>query len=108
VSRERARRRAARLAEEERERALRARRVARRQRRRALVRRLTPRLPDRRTGRLFARRSRGERAGIAVLSLAVLAVIWVLVDDLALRLALAAVTLLALPAFVVIALDRRT
>jgi hypothetical protein len=108
VSKDRARRRAERLAEVERARLLRAKSVARRQRRRALVRRLTPRLPHRRTGRLFARRSRGERAGMVVLSLTVLALIWVLVDNLALRLALIALTLLALPAFVVIALDRRT
>ncbi|ROT31195.1 hypothetical protein [Micromonospora sp. HM5-17] len=108
MSRERARRRAARLAEAERARAARARAVARRQRRRALLRRLTPRLPDRRTGRIFPRRSRGERAGVAVLSLVALGGIWLLVDDLALRLGLIVLVLLALPAVVVIALGRRT
>ena len=108
MSKERARRRAVRLAEAERERAVRARVVARRQRRRALLRRLTPRLPDRRTGRLFARRSRGERAGVLVLSLVAVMVIWLLVDDLALRIGLIALLLLVLPAVVVIALDRRT
>lgn len=72
-----------------------------------MVRALTPRLPDRRTGRL-GRRSRTERAGIAVLSLAALAAIWLLVPDLALRLALIALLILVLPAVVVIALDRRT
>jgi Flp pilus assembly protein TadB len=107
VSKERARRRAVRLAEAERERAIRARKATRRQWRRALVHRLTPRLPDRRTGRLFARRSRGERAGVAALSLALLGVIWFLVDDLALRLALILLLLLVLPAVVVIALGRR-
>ncbi len=108
MSKERARLRAVRLIEAERERAVRARRVARRQRRRALLRRLTPRLPDRRTGRLFARRSRGERAGVVGLSLAALAAIWLLIDSLALRLLLTMLMLLALPAVVVIALDRRT
>lgn len=87
---------------------MRARAVSRRQRRRALLRRLTPRLPDRRTGRIFVRRSRGERAGVVVLSLTALAVIWLLVDDLALRLGLIALLLLVLPAVVVIALGRRT
>lgn len=108
MSKERARRRAVRLAERERERARRARAVARRQRRRALLRRVTPRLPDRRTGRLFARRSRGERAAVAGLTLAAVVAIWLLVDDLALRLGLIVLLLLALPAAVVIALDRRT
>ncbi|MFC6020357.1 hypothetical protein ACFP2T_29825 [Plantactinospora solaniradicis] len=108
MSKERARRRAVRLAEAERERAARARAVVRRQRRRVLLRRLTPRLPDRRTGRLFVRRSRGERAGVVVLSLAAVTVIWLLVDDLALRLGLIALLLLVLPAVVVIALGRRT
>ncbi|MEO3923425.1 hypothetical protein ABGB07_06140 [Micromonosporaceae bacterium B7E4] len=108
MSKERARRRAVRLAEAERERAVRARTVARRQRRRALLRRLAPRLPDRRTGRLFARRSRGERAGVVVLSAAAVIGIWLLVDDLALRLGLIALLLLVLPAVVVIALGRRT
>jgi hypothetical protein len=108
MSRERARRRALRQAEAERARAARARAVARRQRRRALLRRLTPRLPDRRTGRLLPRRSRGERAGVAVVALTAPSAIWLLVDDLALRLGLIILALLALPALVVIALGRRT
>ncbi|MFI6757777.1 hypothetical protein ACIBF5_01350 [Micromonospora sp. NPDC050417] len=107
MSKERARLRAVRQAEAEREKAARARRVARRQRRRVLLRRLTPRLPDRRTGRLFARRSRAERAGVAVLSIAALGAIWFLVDDLGLRLALIVLLLLVLPAVVVVALGRR-
>ncbi|WP_306345172.1 hypothetical protein, partial [Rhizomonospora bruguierae] len=92
----------------ERLRARRARKVARRQRRRALVRRLTPRLPDRRTGRLYARRSRGERAAVVGLVLAALLVIWLLVEPIALRLALFALLILALPAIVVVLLGRRT
>ena len=108
MSKERARRRAEREVLVAAERARRARKVARRQRRRALARRLTPRIQRRRTGRIFARRGRGERATIAVLTLAALAAVWLLVDPLALRLALIALLLVALPAFVVIALGRRT
>jgi hypothetical protein len=108
VSKERARRRAEREALAQAERAKRARTVARRQRRRALLRRLTPTLPDRRTGRIFVRRKRGERAAIVVLTLTAAAAVWLLVDSLALRLALSALLVIALPAFVVIALGRRT
>jgi hypothetical protein len=94
------------LAVVERDRARRARSVARRQRRRAALDRLTPRLRRRRTGRL-GRRSRGQRAGIVVLSLATIAMVWFLVDELALRLVLIALLLVAMPAVVVLALDRR-
>ncbi|MGK5741863.1 hypothetical protein [Micromonospora sp. URMC 103] len=107
MSKERARRRAEREAELARERAVRRRRVARRERRRVLVRRLTPRLRRRGAGRLV-RHSRAERAGIVLLTVAALVLIWSLVDDLALRIALVVLLLLVLPAIVVIALDRRT
>ncbi|MER7168373.1 hypothetical protein ABT336_20190 [Micromonospora sp. NPDC000207] len=107
MSKERARLRAVREAQRDRERAVRRRQVARRERRRALVRRLTPRWRRRRTGRLL-RHTRRERLTIAASTgLAVLA-IWVFVDPLGLRLALIALLLLVLPAIVVIALDRRT
>ena len=108
MSKERARRREAREAEAEAARARRQRSLVRRDRRRAVLRRLTPRLPDRRTGRLFARRNRGQRAAIVVLTLAAVGAVWQFVGPLALRLALIGLLLLALPAFVVIALDRRT
>ncbi|MER7461207.1 hypothetical protein [Micromonospora sp. NPDC126480] len=107
MSKERARRRAAREAEAARQRVVRERQLARRARRRALVRRLTPTLRRGRTGRL-PRHSRRERAAIVVLTGAAILLIWSLVDDLALRLALVALLLLVLPAIVVIALDRRT
>ncbi|TDC72646.1 hypothetical protein E1193_27290 [Micromonospora sp. KC606] len=106
MSRERARRRAAREAQAARERVVRQRKLARRERRRALVRRLTPEWRRGRTGRL-ARRSRGERAAIVGLSLAALLGVWMFVDDWALRLVLVVLLLLVLPAVVVIALDRR-
>ncbi|MCW3839358.1 hypothetical protein ONA70_04510 [Micromonospora yasonensis] len=107
MSKERARRREARQARLAAERAVRLRRAARRERCRALVRRLTPKLRRGRTGRLN-RHTRGERAAIVLLTGAALAGIWNFVDDLALRLALVVLLLLALPAIVVIALDRRT
>ncbi|NJP35260.1 hypothetical protein [Micromonospora thermarum] len=107
MSKERARRRAVREAEAARERVIRERRLAHRARRRALARRVTPTLRRGRTGRL-PRHSRGERAAIVVLTGAAILLIWSLVDDLALRLALVALLLLVLPAIVVIALDRRT
>ncbi len=107
MSKERARRRAVREAEAARQRVVRERRFARRARRRALLRRLTPRLRRGRTGRL-PRHTRAERAAIVGLTAAAVLLIWALVDDLALRLALVALLLLVLPAIVVIALDRRT
>ncbi|SCL15959.1 hypothetical protein GA0070616_0885 [Micromonospora nigra] len=107
MSKERARRRAVREAEAARARATRERRRTRRARRRALVRRLTPTWRRGRTGRL-PRHSRGERAAIVLLTLAAIALIWVFVPDVALRIGLIALLLLVLPAIVVIALDRRT
>ncbi|MFC0003259.1 hypothetical protein [Micromonospora siamensis] len=106
MSKERARRREAREAQLERDRAVRRRQVARRARRRAVVRRLTPRVRMGRSGRL-ARHTRGERAAIVLLTGVALIAIWALVDDLALRVALVVLLLLVLPAIVVIALDRR-
>jgi Flp pilus assembly protein TadB len=104
VSKERARRRAERLVVLEREKAARARRVTRRQRRRELVRRLTPRRG--RSGRLY-RRSRAERAGIAVVPLLAIAAIWLFVPDLGLRIVLSLMIVIALPVLVVVILGRR-
>jgi Flp pilus assembly protein TadB len=104
MSKERARRRAERLAVLEKEKAARARKVARRQRRRTLVRKLTP--ATRSSGRLH-RRSRGERIGIAVVPLLAAAAIWLLVPDLALRIVLTAMIIIAVPALVVLVLGRR-
>lgn len=105
MSRERARRRAERLAVAERQKGKRARRVARRERRRSLVRRLTPR--RRRTGRLFVRRTRTERALMGVLPVLAVAAVWYLVADPALRLVLLASLILGLPAVLVVVLGRR-
>jgi Flp pilus assembly protein TadB len=105
VSKERARRRAERVAVLEKTKAARARRVARRQRRRALVRSLTPQ--RRSSGRLY-RRSRAQRIGIIVVPVIVAVVTWLLVPDLALRIVLTAMIVLVLPALVVVVLGRRS
>ncbi|GIM86136.1 hypothetical protein HCB17_03320 [Salinispora arenicola] len=107
MSKERARRRAAREAEAAQRRVVRQRQLARQARRRALVRRLTPTVRRGRIGRL-PRRTRGERAAIVLSTVAAIMLIWSLVDDLALRIALVALLLLVLPAIVVIALGRRS
>jgi hypothetical protein len=107
VSKERAVRRAARLAQQERERAARERRVARRDARRRVLRQLTPRLPDRRTGRLYPRRTRVQRAAIAVAAVIVVGLIWINFTDLATRIALTVLVVLASPALIVLTLDRR-
>lgn len=108
MSKERARRRAERLAAAQRERAAREAARLRRERRRAVLRRLRPRLADRRTGKLFARRSRGERAGIGVMVALALGLTWLLVDPLALRIGFTVLVILVAPALVVLTLDRRT
>ena len=104
MSKERARRRAERLAVLEKEKAARGRRVARRQRRREIVRSLTPR--RRSPGRLH-RRSRGQRTGIVVVPVVAAVAVWLLVPDLALRIVLTAMIVLVLPALVVVVLGRR-
>jgi Flp pilus assembly protein TadB len=105
VSKERARRRAERLAVLEKEQAARARKVARRLRRRSVLRRMTPRLGS--SGRLH-RRSRAQRIGIVVLPVAVAVVIWLLVPDVGLRIVLTAMIVIAVPALVVLVLGKRS
>jgi hypothetical protein len=107
VSKERAARRAARLAVQERERAARERRRARRDAGRRVLRRLTPRMPDRRTGRLYPRRTRTQRAAIGLAAVVAVALIWLNVTDLGTRIALTALVALASPALIVLTLDRR-
>ncbi len=104
MSRERALRRAARLAEAERERVRRSRRAGRTARRRELVQRLAQ--PRRRTGRLYVRRAYAQRVAIAVATVAVLAFVWWEFDDLATRLALTVLVAVAAPAAVVLTFDR--
>ncbi|GGK70757.1 hypothetical protein [Mangrovihabitans endophyticus] len=126
---ERARRRAERLAVLEREKAARARVVQRRERRRALIRRLRPapfrsapfrsapfrpapfrpaRLRPRRRGAgRLTRFTRAQRTGIVVVPLLAAGAVWYLVPELALRILLTIMIILVLPALVVVALGRR-
>ena len=106
VSKERARRRAERLAVLEREKAARARQAGRRQKRRALRRKLTPARRGR-TGRLHVF-TRAEKAGIVVVPLVAAVAVWILVPEVALRLVLIALIVLVLPALVVVVLGRRS
>jgi hypothetical protein len=105
MSKERARRRVERLAVLEKEKAARARKVSRRATRRRLVRRLTP---QRRSSGLLYRRSRRQRLGIVLIPLVAAAAVWILVPDLALRLVLILLIVLAVPAMVVVILGRRS
>ena len=105
MSRERAKRRAERLAVLEREKAARARRSVRRQRRRAVLNSLKPkRGPS--SGTLY-KRSRAQRTGIAIIPLAAASLVWFLIPDPALRIVLIALIVLVLPALVVVVLGRR-
>ncbi|MFF5227248.1 hypothetical protein [Dactylosporangium sp. NPDC000521] len=103
MSKERARRRAV-LEAERAERLLKA---ERRRRRRIAARRLVPKVKIGRTGKLFARRSRGQRSVIILLVLVALTLIWLLVDTVAARIGLSALVIVATPALTVLVLDRR-
>jgi Flp pilus assembly protein TadB len=105
VAKERALRRAARLAEAEAARARHVRSQARAARRRALARKLRPRVG--RTGRIYARRSRGQRAAIVTGLVGVLVLVWLLVGSLTLRVAITVLVVLVAPALVVLTFDRR-
>jgi predicted small integral membrane protein len=107
LSKERAKRREVRLAEAEAARTARQRARDRRERRRALLRRVRPALPDRRTGRLFVRRTRGQRAAVAIVALAALVLVWLGVDALSTRIALTMLIAIAIPALTVLVFDRR-
>jgi hypothetical protein len=109
VSKERAARRAVRESEAAAARAARARTVARKAKRRQIARRITPSIPRRgRVGKMFPRRSTGERTLIGFILIAVLLIIWFEIDDLATRIALTAIAVLALPAIIVVAFGRRS
>jgi hypothetical protein len=68
---------------------------------------LTPRLPDRRTGRIYPRRSAAQRGLIAAVALIAVVLVWLEFDDLATRVALTALVVVAAPALIVLTLDRR-
>ena len=81
---------------------------AKRLRRRMFWRKVTLHEMRRRSsGRLFARRSRGERALIGVIAVLTLVVIWTALPSLALKVMLSLLFLLALPVLVIVAFDRR-
>jgi Flp pilus assembly protein TadB len=108
MSRERARRREARLEQTYARQAADARRAARRARLDALWS-WVPRLPRRgRVGTAAVRHSRRERAVVAGAALAVQVVAWQLSDSWTLRIAVAIVTLLAVPVLTVLTFDRST
>jgi hypothetical protein len=89
------------------ERAERLAKAEQRRRRRIAVRRLVPKVKVGRTGKLFARRSRGQRSVIVLFVLLALTMIWLLVDSVPARVGLSALVILATPALTVLVLDRR-
>lgn len=105
MNKERALRRAAREAEQAKLRVKRARVEARRAKRRRIVSRLRKQLRPGKTGRL-GRRSKGQRAAIAVGTALGLILIWTLVGSVALSVALSLLLVLTLPVLVVLAFDR--
>jgi hypothetical protein len=108
MSKERAIRRAAREAEQKAARERRARQVARRAKRREIRRRLTPTLPRRgRVGKMFPRRTSGQRAILTGVAAVLVFTIWYEFDDFATRIALTAIVVLALPVIAVLAFGRR-
>jgi hypothetical protein len=101
-------RRAARLAEAEAARSARERARRRAERRRAALRRLRPAIGrGGRTGRLYARRSRGQRAAIVTAALGVLGLTWLYVDSLTVRVGVTVLVAVSAPALVVLTFDRR-
>ncbi|MEO3871641.1 hypothetical protein ABGB18_22730 [Nonomuraea sp. B12E4] len=108
MSKERARRRAAREAERARAMRLNEERQARRARRRALLARLVPR-PVRfyRQGGVLARRHRAQNAVVALGFLLVQVATWLVWGSLAVSLAVLVFSLLLAPVVVTLAFDRR-
>ena len=104
MSKERAKRRAERLAVLEREKAARARQHARRVRRQTIVHEVKAKRG--RSGRLPVR-SRSQRIGIVVVPLVLAVAVWFLVPEFALRLVLIAMIVLVLPAIVVVVLGQK-
>ncbi|MEV6525543.1 hypothetical protein AB0M43_26685 [Longispora sp. NPDC051575] len=103
MAKERAKKRAARLAEGQERRLKAERKEARRRRLRALFR------PRRRgTGRISPRRSRAERAGIVLVAAALMFLTWFYLDSFPAQLAITLLLLVASPALIVMTLDRRT
>jgi hypothetical protein len=107
MSKERAIRRAARQAEEQRQREIRERRSARQRRRRALLARLVPSRARRNTGTLVPGRSTGQRIAIGAVAAGLLLLVWTQIASLGTRIGLSALIVVTLPALVVLTFDRR-
>ncbi|MEV5411760.1 hypothetical protein AB0K60_23340 [Thermopolyspora sp. NPDC052614] len=112
MSKERARRRAAREAEKARLAAERAAREARLARRRERVKALTALLPRpvrvARQGGVLARRRRAQNAAAVVFFLVVQVLAWVLLSGWAARLGVLLLSILLMPVLVTVAFDRRS
>jgi hypothetical protein len=106
VSKDRARGREVRQAESRARQEAADRRTARTARRRALRSRLRPRRGN--VGRLRTGRGRAQLAGIALAMTTLFVIVWYLVDSWPVRIAVAVLALVALPAVVTLALDRST
>jgi preprotein translocase subunit SecF len=108
MSKERAIRRAVRDAEAAKARAARERAATRKAMRRQLLHRVTPRRPEHRVGKLYPRRSYGERVMIILAIVVALGLIWIYVASFATRVALSATLLIVAPAIIVVAFGRRS
>jgi Flp pilus assembly protein TadB len=108
VSKQRAIRRAEREAEAAKARAARQRVAARKTKRRQMLRRVTPRRPDRRVGKVYPRRSYGERVLIVLAAAVAIWLIWSYVASFATRIALTATLVIVAPAIIVLAFGRRS
>ncbi|MDH2428573.1 hypothetical protein [Sphaerisporangium sp. TRM90804] len=112
MSKERARRRAAREAEQARQAEARAAREARRARRRELLGRFAAMVPKpvrvARQGGVMARRRRAQNAVVAGLFVLVQVLAWMLLSGWAARAGVLVLSLLLVPVFVTVAFDRRS
>lgn len=108
MSKQRAIRRAEREAEAAKARAARERAAARKAKRRQMLRRVAPRRPDRRVGKVYPRRSYGERVLIVLAAAVAIWLIWSYVASFATRIALTATLVIVAPAIIVLAFGRRS
>lgn len=107
MSKERARRRAAAMAEREQVLQQRQLQRERRSRRRARIDRLKPHLPARRrTAKAWTRRTRTQRAAVFALAVAAVIVTLLFVDSWPIRLAVFALVAIGTPALSTLAMDR--
>ena len=108
MSKERAERRAVRLAEQEKAAARRQKDAARDARRSALRERWSPKDRRGRPDSVLARKRRRQDAAVAFIMLSVLVVSWLLLESWAARVAAVLIGALAVPVLVTLLFDRRT